>query len=184
MQKLKQNIIAEDGETYLSMLNKIMVAMDWRIKIKGDGTIQVMPFSTNSVIEFNPDYDAIEQDLSVKNDWYECPNVFRAISGEDSETVYDEESNLSVASRGREIWAEETSCNLNTGETLYEYAVRRLKEQQRTDIKVSYNRRYNPDIYVTDVITINYPQIQGKFLVNSQSIELGYGSPTTEEVIR
>lgn len=181
---LNQNIVAEDGETNLSMLNKIMKAINWRIVISGDGTINIKPLDTTPVIEFSRDYDAVETDLRMKDDWYDCPNVFRAISGDESEVVIDDTSSLSVKARGREIWAEETSAQLNSGETLYEYALRRLKERQSTAVSVSYNRRYHPDIYVTDCVSLNYPQVQGTFVVKSQTIEIGGGSTTTEEVMK
>lgn len=181
---LRQNIIAEERETYLSMLNKILLALNWRIKITGDGTIRVVPISSKSVSVFGYDYDIIETELNIEYDWYKCPNVFRAISGDESEVVVDDsDSVLSVCNRGREIWDEDTSCNLNAGETLYEYAQRRLKEKQRTEKKVSYSRRFDPDIYVTDVITINYPQVQGTFFISSQTIDIGYEAKTTEEVM-
>lgn len=181
---LRQNIIAEERETYLSMLNKILLALNWRIKITGDGTIRVVPISSKSVSVFGYDYDIIETELNIEYDWYKCPNVFRAISGDESEVVMDDsDSVLSVGNRGREIWDEDTSCNLNAGETLYEYAQRRLKEKQRTEKKVSYSRRFDPDIYVTDVITINYPQVQGTFFISSQTIDIGHEAKTTEEVM-
>lgn len=181
---LRQNIIAEERETYLSMLNKILLALNWRIKIAGDGTIRVVPISSKSVSVFGNDYDMIETELNIEYDWYKCPNVFRAISGDESEVVMDDsDSVLSVGNRGREIWDEDTSCNLNAGETLYEYAQRRLKEKQRTEKKVSYSRRFDPDIYVTDVITINYPQVQGTFFISSQTIDIGHEAKTTEEVM-
>lgn len=184
MPVLKQNIIAEDGESHLSMLNKILLALDWRIRIKGDGTITIIPYSVIPVATFSIDYDIVETELDIEYDWYNCPNVFRAISGDEYEVAIDDtDSILSVKNRGREIWSEDISCNLNAGETLYQYAQRRLKEKQRTEKKISYSRRYDPEIYVTDVIALNYPQAQGKFFVSSQNIEIGYGAKTTEEVM-
>ena len=186
MPRLKKNIIAEEGESYLSMLNKVLLALNWRMRIHGDGTIEVCPYSTQVVETFNSDNDVIEPVFSKNYDWYDCPNVFRAVSGDESVTVKDqsEDSPLSVVNRGREIWAEDTSCNLNDSETLYEYAQRRLNELQTVAVKVSYDRRFNPNVLVTDVIRLNYPQVSGVFAVTSQSVEIGYGAKTTEEAVR
>ena len=185
MPRLKKNIIAEENESYLTMLNKVLLALDWRIRIHGDGTIEVCPYSTEVVETFNMDNDVIEPTFSKNYDWYSCPNVFRAVSGNDSVTVKDEsDSPLSIVNRGREIWAEDTSCNLNENETLYEYALRRLKELQTVAVKVSYDRRFNPNILVTDVVRLNYPQVSGVFAVSSQTVEIGYGAKTTEEAVR
>lgn len=183
---LKQSIIAESGETNLSMLNKILLATGWRIKIKGDGTIMVCPYDRDPSAEFGLDNDSIEPHFTRTYDWYDCPNIFRVTNGDETATAIDdsEDSPMSTVNRGREVWEEETSCNLTTGETLYEYASRRLKERQTVGHKISYDRRFNPDVYVTDLVRFNYPQIKGNYLVTSQTIEIGYGAKTTEEAIR
>ena len=187
--RIKKNIIAEEGETRLSMIEKILLAINWRLQIRGNGTIYLSPLPKKSVAEYGVyDNDAIEPVLTKEYDWYECPNVFRAVSDDESVTVKDEDesSALSVINRGREIWAEDTSCNLNAGETLYDYAVRRLKESQQVSERVTYDRRYNPNLLVTDIVTLKYPAqgILGEYIVVSQNIELGYGGKTTEEVAR
>lgn len=182
---LKKYIVAEQNETSLSMIYKILLAINWRMRIAGDGQIYIEPYPTEVSAEFSADYDVLEPQLEKDYDWYECPNVFRAISEEDAVTVRDEsESELSVTSRGREIWAEDDGCALNEGETLYEYAVRRLKDEQTVGKSISYTRRFNPNVSVGDRITINYPQAQGTYIVLSQNIELGYDGKTSEEAVR
>jgi len=179
MPVLQDHIIAEAGETYLSMLNKILLAINWRIKISGKGEIYICPLATEPSALFGLDNDCIEPVFTKENDWYQSPNVFRAVMNADSVIVKDEED---IAKRGREIWAEEQSCNLNVGETLYEYARRRLKQSQRVSKKASYTRRYIPDLYVTDYVKFNYDQLDGVYVITSQKINLGYGADTTEEV--
>lgn len=186
MPNLQKPIIAEQGETHLSMINKILLAIDWRIRITGDGTITVCPQAKQPSGEFGLGNDIIEPVLSRSYDWYQCPNVFRATNGDDSAVAVDdsEDSILSTKSRGREIWAEDTSANLSDTETLYEYASRRLKESQMVAQTLSYDRRYNPNIVVGDLVRILYPNIAGLYYVSSQRIEIGYGAKTTEEIVR
>ena len=88
--------------------------------------------------------------------------------------------------RGREVWAEEKDCNLNTNESLGQFALRRLQEKQRHYLSVSYDRRFHPDVLTTDLIDLNYPAqgISGTFYVTSQSITIGYGARTSEEVLK
>ena len=128
----------------------------------------------------------IEPSIAVEYDWYSCPNVFRAVQDDLSAVARDDDpdSPLSTVSRGREIWAEETSCDFNTGESIAEYAVRRLKELQSIAVTASYERRYHPDVLAGDVIRLRYPAqgLDGLYKVTSQSIELGYGAKTSEEV--
>ena len=136
---------------------------------------------------FDPiEQDVIEPTISVKYDWYSCPNVFRAVHEDLSAVARDDspDSPLSTVSRGREVWAEEMSCDFNTGESISEYAVRRLRELQHTKLTAEYDRRFHPDVLVGDLIRLHYPAqgLDGLFRVNSQSIELGYNTKTTEEV--
>ena len=82
------------------------------------------------------------------------------------------------------MWAEETSSELNTGESISEYAVRRLKELQQVQLKASYDRRFIPEVLVGDFIRLRYPTqgLEGIFRVTGQKIELGHGARTSEEI--
>ena len=186
--KLKEYIVAESGENNLSMIDKVLMAMDWRLTIAGDGTIIIGPKATEPVYYYDPlENDAVEPEIDITFDWYSCPNVFRATSGDESEEARDDsnESGLSTVQRGREVWREETSCKLNAGETLLDYAKRRLKELQRVQLTAKYQRRYHPDINASDLIRLHYPKqdLEGVFFIDSQTINLGYGAQTSEEVV-
>lgn len=183
---LKDSIVAEEGENHLTMTEKILVAIGWRMQILGDGTILCRPKATSDAMIFSPiDNDSIETELTDSYDWFSVPNVIRATT-ETNSVVYKDESNsiVSVPSRGREIWFEETDCNLNDGESLESYAMRRLREEQNVNRTVSYTRRYHPDLYPSDRIELRYPTlgITGSFYIKSQSISIGYGAPVSEEV--
>ena len=193
--RLQNTIVAEDGETRLTMANKILSAINWRFRIEGDGTINVCHkviddsdrIQTLPVATFDSlDYDSLEMTLTVKNDWFSCPNVFRAVEGGVMAVARDDDENslLSTVNRGREIWKEETSCLLKDGETVAQYAERRLYEEQMKHYELSYTRRYHPDVRVTDLIRIHYPAqgIDGYFYVSSQSINLGFGASLSETV--
>lgn len=184
---LKQAIIAEDGETVLTMVDKILDAVGWRIRIDGRGAIYICESPKEVSAEFGKDFDVIETEVEIEQDWFECPNVFRAVSDDMTAVARDdsESSILSTVSRGREIWMEETNCDLNDGESIEEYALRRLKEEQERSVRVSYNRRFHPDVNVGDLIKLSYPaqDLQGTYRVSEQTIALEYGAQTAEEVI-
>lgn len=187
--RLKQAIIAEDGETRLSMTHKILDAIGWRMRISGDGTITFCPKATESLATFDPLYaDSIEPKVTVKNDWYDCPNVYRAAADDLTAIARDEsdDSMLSIQNRGREIWKEDNSVSLGDSESIADYALRKLREEQQHYITVSYDRRYIPDVMVSDLITLNYPaqRVVGTYMIQSQTIELGYSARTSEEVVK
>lgn len=186
---LRQTIIAERGETHLSMTEEILTAINWRLRIEGDGTIHICKKSAEPVTSFDAiKNDVIEPKMSKTYDWYSCPNVFRAVMDEISAVVKDESPDnfLSTINRDREIWMEETSCNLSDGESLMDYAKRRLKEEQMVGTIVSYDRRFMPGVMATDVVKLNYPaqNITGNYLITSQTIQIGHGARTSEEVMK
>lgn len=183
---LTSAIVAEKKETCLTMAQKIIDAIGWRIRINGRGEISIEPKATEAAAIFDPlDNDVVELSLSDSQDWFACPNVFRATSGDLTAIARDENeaSALSIPTRGREVWAQETNCKLSSEESLADYARRKLAELQSPARSVTYARRYMPDLVVGDVVALHYPgqRIEGSFRIVSQKIELGFGARTQEE---
>jgi hypothetical protein len=186
--ELSVNIVAQNNETNLSMARKILDAIGWRIKILGNGEIHLLPKPIEAAAKFDTTTnDVIEMSISVTQDWFSCPNVFRASSGGLTAVARDDnpDSPLSTVARGREIWKEERDVALGTNESITDYTIRRLKELQAPAQKINYNRRYQPDITPGDLVSLNLPEINidGIYLINKQQIDLGYGARIAEEVV-
>ena len=184
---LRSNIIADDSETRLTMIDKILTAIDWRIRIDGYGTINIEPKPSEAAATFDPlEFDVIEQEISVTADLFNCPNVFMAIDEDLTAIARDDspDSLLSTVNRGREVWARDTSCELADNETIEQYAYRRLKEEQKVEKTASYNRRFMPNVTAGDLIRLHYPEqdLDGLFEVTSQNIELSFSARTSEEI--
>lgn len=180
-------IIAGKGETNLSMVDRILTAINWRMVLEGDGTIHICPKATNVSMTFDAlEYDVIEPEVTLARDWFDCPNVFRAVQDDLTAIARDDDpdSFLSTVRRGREVWKEEDGCDFAEGETIGEYAIRRLKEEQQVALVVSYSRRFHPDVKIGDIVRLAYPGsgLEGAFTVNTQSMELGKTS-IDEEVM-
>ena len=184
---LTSSIIAEDGETNLSMVDKILTSINWRLRIAGDGTISIEPQPLTESASFDPiDNDVLETAIEVAYDWFSCPNVFMAIDDDMTGIARDDspDSPLSTVNRGREVWEQEDNCDLADNETIAEYAQRMLREAQRVSQTASYDRRYIPDIVPGDIVMLRYPAqgLDGPYVVESQDIDLGYSATTSEEV--
>ena len=180
-------IISEDGETNLSMADRILDAINWRLRIEGDGTINIGPKPTDPAAAFDPiSNDMIETKVKVARDWYSCPNVLMAVSGDMTGIARDDspDSPLSTVNRGREVWKLESGVSLAANESIAEYALRKLCESQRVKTAASYDRRYIPDVYPGDIIRVNYPKqgLTGLYEIDSQSVTLGYNAKTSEEI--
>ena len=184
---ISQNVIADNGETVLTMVDKILDIINWKIVVNGDGTIIISQYSGDVTGSFSQQgNDIFEMDVTVSNNWYDVPNVYRAVGSGVSSIARDEDPNsiFSIQNRGREIWVNDIDCVLTEDEKIGEYAIRKLKEAQQIYKTVDYTRRFDPDVHISDIVSINYPAqgISGLFIVKSQSIELGYGGRVTEQV--
>lgn len=182
---LSATIVAEEGETRLTILDKILLAVNWRIRIDGKGVIHIAPYSADPVARYDPEeYDIVEAPIDIEEDLYSCPNVYMATAGDMTGIVRDESesSPYSVRNRGREVWSYESGANLAVGETIAEYALRQLKAAQRVKKIVDYDRRFIPRVMPTDVVTLHYPAqgLDGDYMVYQQSLKLGYGCNTAE----
>lgn len=168
-------IVAMDNDSRLSMMDAVLEAADWRCTIDGNGVIHIGAKPRGAKIRFSPDYDMVEKTVSVKRDWFGCPNVLRANSGDMVAVARDDdpESMLSTVSRGREVVKVESSVNLADDEGIAEYAERRLKELQATAESVEYDRWFVPTLNIGDKVEMGYDQIQGVYTITEQTIELG-----------
>lgn len=183
---MNEALVAEDDETNLTMIDKILTAINWTLRIRGDGTIVLSPIPDEPAAELSAEtLDIVETSLSIDRDWFNCPNVFRATMNEMSAVARDDDpdSPLSTVNRGREIWQQD-EADLSNDETLAEYAKRMLQEAQAVSETASYTRRYLPDLMVGDLVSLDYPQIQGEYRITSQSIDLTFNGQTGEEVKR
>ena len=192
--ELLEAIVTEDSDTHLSVAWKIVNAIGWRIRISGDGSIRICPAATEPTARYDAfDHDAIEPKITDSDDWYDCPNCMRVVSGDKYVEVKDEDPNsmLSISARqaGRggtgEIWKQDNASAIGTGESLAEYAMRKLKEAQEHSREIKYTRRYNPELTVTDIVNLHYPEqgIDGNFRVVSQTLTLGHAVRTEEKVV-
>ena len=181
---LSQYIVAESKETRLSMAEKILNAIGWRLRITGEGVIEVLEAPAEPVARFDTrTNDIIELAVTDTQDLFNCPNVYRAVSKDQTVEIRDEDA---IAARGREIWAEDSKAVISTGESLAEYAERQLAKLQTPERTISYNRRFLPGITAGDLVELNLPdqEITGTFRVTKQSIELGYNATISEDVVQ
>lgn len=183
---LQDYIIAEDDENHLTMTDKVLGAIGWRMRITGLGKIVVGPPAEKPSAIFGEEFDVIKAPVVPSDNWFGMPNVFQAISGDMSATARDdsEDSVLSTVNRGREIWMTESDCLLNDGESLEQYSRRRLKEEQKKAGKMEYDRRFHPDVLPSDLVQLHYPEfgLNGLVYVNSQDMEFSTELNVSEEV--
>ena len=202
---LTTNIVAEGNETNLTMIDTILPYLttdeviqigddnigtktsDIQLRISGDGHIVISAVRDDPVAIFSKlQNDVVTTDFNKDRDWFECPNVLVVSTDANSETIRDDDPNsiLSTVSRGREIWASEVNVTISDNESLLSYGRRKLKELQIRNEFVDYTRRFDPAIQPGDIVRIKYPDLDGDYRVESQSIDLSPGAPTSETAYR
>ena len=178
--------VAGDNDSKLAVAQEIAKAIDWQIKVNGDGSVRICPKPLTISGTFdNIENDIIETKVTDERDIFSVPNVLRVTLDGSAATARDDDpdSPYSTIARGREVWLQE-DAELAAGESLGDYALRRLKELQRPARKIKYSRRFQPDVSVNDLVSIIYPkqQIGDVFRVVSQEISLTHGASVKEEV--
>ena len=181
------SFVAGDSDSKLSVAQEIAAAINWQIKVNGDGSVRICPKPLHISGTFdNIENDIIETSVTDSRDIFSVPNVLRVSLQGSAATARDDDpdSVYSTVNRGREIWAQETA-KLAAGESLGEYATRRLKELQNPSRKLNYTRRFQPDVDVNDLVSIVYPKqnIGDVFRVKSQTISLTHGAKVKEEAV-
>lgn len=181
------SFVAGNNDSKLSIAQEIARAINWQIKVRGDGSVRICPKPLTIAGTFdNIENDIIETTVTDNRDIFSVPNVLRVTLGGSAATARDDDpdSIYSTVNRGREIWAQE-EAKLAAGESLGEFALRRLKELQSPSRKLDYTRRFQPDVDVNDLVSIVYPKqsIGDIFRVQSQTITLSHGAKVKEEVI-
>lgn len=181
------SFVAGDNDSKLSVAQDIAEAINWQIKVNGDGSVRICPKPLTIAGTFdNIENDIIETSVTDSRDIFNVPNVLRVTLNGSAATARDDEpdSVYSTVNRGREIWHQE-AAKLAAGESLGEYAARRLKELQNPSRKLSYSRRFQPDVDVNDLVSIVYPKqnIGDVFRIQSQTIEMSHGAKVKEEAI-
>lgn len=181
------SFVAGDADSKLSVAQQIAEAINWQIKVNGDGSVRICPKPLYVSGTFdNIENDILELSVSDSRDIFSVPNVLRVTLQGSAATARDDDpdSVFSTVNRGREIWLQE-SAKLAAGESLGEYAMRRLKELQNPSRKISYTRRFQPDVDVNDLVSIVYPKqsIGDVFRVTAQTITLSHGASVKEDAI-
>ena len=171
---LTETIIAESNENCLTMTDKILNVMGWRLQITGEGRIVISPRTEEPVISMGLNENAvIETSFNISHDFFGIPNYLRVTENDKTEVVVDETGGpLSVAERGREVQVAEDNTTRTDEEPLRAYARRRLKELQARSETVTYSRLYMPEINCEDIVELAFPRLNGNYMVTNQTISL------------
>lgn len=177
---LGDHVVHGLGASHLDGIWDVLKAGGFCIQITGDGTVCIRPKPTEPLLEVSTTTRSLlMSEFSRSYPIEDIPNVIRVFDGEQKGEARndDPKSPTSTVARGREIEEVEDSPARKEGETLTNYAVRRLAELSDVYETVDIEREWIEGIYPYSVVCGNLPEagIDGTFRVMSQTVSCKLG---------
>lgn len=186
---LAERIVFDLGSTVLSCAWQLLRAGNHTIAIDGRGRVTVRPVPTRPALVLDrAGARLVRPGVQHALDWSEVPNRYIAVEGDAQATAVndDAQSATSTVARGFVVDPGEgvdTSPTRVDGETLEDYARRRLQELSVVRDERTYVREWWPGVHPGDLVRSNVAGvgIDGDLRVQSQSVSVGRGITITEK---
>lgn len=182
---LNNPIVHEVGSSVLEAAWAVLEAGGYVIQIDGRGVVHIRPKPTDPSLILDTQSEGIMVNgTSFTADESEIPNRYIVI---DEATIAiaennDPESRVSTVSRGYKVDEVDTSPTPVDGETLPEYAERRLHEMSMLKEEQSYTREYAEGVNLYSVVRASLDALEGDFRVTSQTVSCENGITVAEKV--
>lgn len=182
---LNNPIVHEVGSSVLEAAWAVLEAGGYVIQIDGRGVVHIRPKPTDPSLILDTQSEGIMVNgTSFTADESEIPNRYIVI---DEATIAiaennDPESRVSTVSRGYKVDEVDTSPTPVDGETLSEYAERRLHEMSMLKEEQSYTREYAEGVNLYSVVRASLDALEGDFRVTSQTVSCENGITVAEKV--
>lgn len=167
---LVTDFISEDSESWLNFISDLIANANFELGLDQLSRIIFLPKQDPSALQpvwtFHDDNSSILlPDIKTHRDLYGVPNVVEVLYTTSNEVpIYkrvennDENSPISIPSRGRVVCHRETSPSLNgnaTEEEVEKYAINLLKTLSTLEYEVTYTHGYCP-VMIGDGVMLNY----------------------------
>lgn len=192
--RLNDYFVLDVGQSVLEAVWLVLKSGNCCIQIDGDGTVHIRKLLDGT----NPDDIALTLNranarllspgISHELDWSEVPNRYVAIDGNKTATVTNtwKSSPTSTVTRGYLYEEVDMSPVCVDGESLSDYAKRRLEEVSTARDVRSYVREWWPDVHPFSLVggSIGTSGLDADMRVERQSYECGHGIRVTEQAAR
>lgn len=179
----------DGGTSELQVSWTVLDSGNWIISILGDGTVQLMekPKVDDPILVLDrANAGMLQPDFSFADSRVGIPNRYIVVDGKESYTAVNEDypgSRTSVAYRGRYVDYYDSSPTRINGETLDQYARRRLEEESTRSKIYTYKREYWPDANPFMVVQASLASngLEGNLRILSQSLMCSHGISVQEK---
>ena len=184
---LGEFMVFESGDSILDAVWQVLDSVGWCMQIAGDGTVTLRELPTE------PDLVIGAENLGLLMPEFEAslpiesvPNSLTVYKDSKSETWVNDNpaSPTSTVARGRVIEAKpEEDPTRKEGETLLQYARRRLGELADVYESIEVEREWADGVHPYSVVRSNMPEsgVTGDFRVMSQKMKCGAGIKVSEK---
>ena len=172
---LEGNVVFDVGMSYLAAAWAMLDAGGHCIQLDGDGTVRIIRKPTEPDIELSRLNAAVlVPGVKDATSFSGVPNRYYAVQGAKVATAINDDpaSAASFRNRGRWVDAVDTSPKPVNGESLEQYAARKLKEAASVTKKVTYTREYWPGVRPFSIVRGSMPDVglEGDLMVMTQSL--------------
>lgn len=185
---LGSSVVFDLDDSYLDAARAVLDVGGFIIQVDGHGTIHVRALPSEPDKDMWPvTAESMMPSIGHSLDMSEIPNRYRAEIGSVSAVAVNDDpaSRTSVPYRGYYVDADiDSDAKPLEGESLAEYARRKLVELSVAEDVRKLSREYRPGLLPCDVADYIAPDggIHGRYRVKRQSLTLGRGIKVSEEV--
>lgn len=187
---LTDPLVFASGTSYLQAIWTALDAKGYVIQIDGNGRIIITKMPSNPALVLDSSTAGlIVPEISWNADISNIPNRYYAVSPIDGTIAVarnvDVSSPTSYQKRGRR-WVDyfDDSPSLTDGESIDQYARRKLQEVSDHFEKINIEHEFVPDVTVFDKIRCYLPNqnIEGLYVVEAQELSIGNGITIKESL--
>lgn len=177
--KLGDHMVFDLGSSYLDGVWKVLDVGGFCMQIAGDGTVTIRSKEMEPALIVASDGSGLLPKITRSLPIDDVPNVFKVYDGAAEAIARNDNpsSPTSTVARGREIDEVEDSPTRKEGESLWQYANRRLGELSEIYETYDVEREYKDGVVPYSIAKVNLPAqgIVGNFRIMSQTLECGTG---------
>lgn len=184
---LGTSIVHDLSDSYLDAAWAVLGAGNCTVQIDGRGEVHVIEMPS----EPDPEVGAVTASslmpgIEHGSDYSSIPNRYYAASGSTATVAVNDDPNspTSTVSRGYFVDFRDESPKPVGGETLAEYARRKLAEKSVAKDTRKYKREFRPGVYVGSLLDVSMGGEPVVTRVERQSLAIGHGIVVTEESSR
>ena len=177
---LGEHVVFDLGGSYLDAVLSVLDTGGFCVQVSGDGTVTIREMPTEPSLVINSaNRGLLMPKITRRMPISDVPNVLYVYDGDQEAVAVNDDptSPTSIQARGRRIEQVEENPTRKEGETLQQYADRRLAEL--SDVYETYDVEHEwvDGLLPYSIVRVNLPEagIDGDFRVMDQDLECGRG---------